>query len=287
MTEPVPINPKPDAPAQCVCIIDPRVDPWEVLVDEREAGETFSARSWAERSGDYATHDRIVVGLGGAPQFHPAAVTPHVLNTWIHISARDEGEARKLRSTLEMLLVQAWVLGWRDSYASTRIPDPALKPGWADLDEARADDEDGDQDDVDALAPQSPVTADQAMDVMEDVFGPRNGWSVTTQGLVERGWYQGLDPKTQSAFILRCKNIAVAFDQDRARGPRAIQPEEIVAWINQQSKNDNVAAGYYVAFSRLLGSIDKADWRLKVLSPSFSQLWSDCEDTTGDNGEPA
>lgn len=287
MTQSIPINCSGLRPPGPACAVDPVDGPWESLISAREADENFVAESFFERSRAYDAHDRIIVGMDKVPGYHPATVTPDGLQAWIKTIARDDKDAMVLCTALDILLSYAVRLGVRHGDPTPKVRAPR-QPRRFSLN----------------APPKSPAmplhkrpharshratppSASDAVAVMEAVFGPRNGWSVVTQGLVCSDWYEGLSPKTQTAFVLRCKNIAVAFHDNQALWPRGIQPEEIVDWIDQQTKNDNVAAGYYVAFSRLLACLDAHDWRLAVLSPPLADLWAERANSAGDDSELA
>ena len=83
-------------------------------------------------------------------------------------------------------------------------------------------------------------------------YGPDNAWSALAHFLARTPWSQRLDPRTQSAFGLRCRNIAVAFEADSLASPGEISSGQIEAWISTQSRNDNVVASYHIVFGRLL-----------------------------------
>ncbi|WP_426038406.1 hypothetical protein [Brevundimonas sp. DC300-4] len=287
MTRFIPINTgSPQPPGYAVGPVD---SPWDVLIAAREAGDNLSGDSWYERSRAYNAHDRIVGGLSGAPDLHPATVTPEVLQRWIEATARDRVDAMLLHVTLEILLAYAVRMGLRQGEPTPSIPASAPKDSVADGCAADRGAPARKRRHTDAHSTgrcgTTTSSASEVMKLTESVFGPRNGWSVVTQGVVTGAWYQGLHPKTQAEFILRCKNIAVAFDEDHAFWPSTIQPEDMLAWIDQQSRNDNVSASYHVAFTRLLSSIDANDWRLAVLSPSLSDLWPGRTGRPGDDCE--
>ena len=282
----IPIHPVPSSPAAQGCAVNPIDGPWDLLIDASEAGETFSKETAYHHARIYDAHDRITVGLGNSARHHPSTVSPAALHSWILDVARDEYDAMDLHSALENLLVCAVRLGLRADDPTQWIPCP-----WATSADTNGE-----------CTNEAPITqeplikgserslelnASEVMALTEATFGPRNGWSVLTQGLVLGDWYQSLTPDTQAAFILRCKNIAVAFNEDSGFWPSTINPDDITDWIDEQTKTDSVAAGYYVAFSRLLRSINPTDWRLSALSPSLETLWSDGDSDVGDDSEMA
>ncbi len=82
-------------------------DAWEALIGVCEAREEFAAQNWADRAKTYAIHDRILVGLRGVAQFHPATASAAALLGWAWASARDDRDAVAISAALSMLLIIA------------------------------------------------------------------------------------------------------------------------------------------------------------------------------------